>query len=433
VTGSAVKKADRVPLGNPTRQTSCGLGSAPLCPPGLPVCSAAVTTRTAQVTTVLLASFVQGLVGSAFAASASVLRARGLSDAQYGSLFVPLVVLAALGAAGGGFVVERIGAKRALALGFAFMALSQAGLAATPFVATALAYPVALLGTSLLGLGAGVSAGPLNAYPQVLFPSRSESAVVALHATVGIGLALTPLMAGAALARGAWLAVPLLLFLASAALLVAVEREDLPEPEARGEARSRPIGDTLLRLFLAIAFLYGVAESVYGNWAVLHLTEERGLDVAAAGLALAAFWAAVTVGRFAVAALVLHVPPARVLPVLAALMAGACLLVPLSTTPRRAVVLYALGGLGCSAVFPLALALAGRRFPEQRSWVSSAMYATLCAGIGVGSFSAGLLRSGLDLGTIYRLAALPPTVAAFLALRAIAIPEPPERGERRPA
>jgi fucose permease len=379
---------------------------------------------------VYLSAFVQGLVGTAFAASASVLRARGLSDAEYGSLFVPLVVLAALGAAGGGFVVERIGAKRALALGFAFMALSQAALAATPFAAATLAYPVALLGTALLGLGAGVSAGPLNAYPQVLFPSRSESAVVALHATVGVGLAITPLLAGAALARGAWLVVPLLLFLANVALLVVVEREDLPEPEPGGGARSRPIGDASLRHFLAIAFLYGVSESIYGNWAVLHLTEERGLDVAAAGLALAAFWAALTVGRFAVAALVLHVPPARVLPVLAALMAGACLLVPLSSTPRRAVLLYALGGLGCSAVFPLALGLAGRRFPAQRSWVSSAMYATLCAGIGVGSFSAGLLRASLDLGTIYRLAALPPTVAAFLALRAIAIPEPRERGER---
>ena len=89
--------------------------------------------------------------------------------------------------------------------------------------------------------------------------------------------------------------------------------------------------------------------------------------------------------------------------------------------------LYALGGLGCSAVLPLALGLAGRRFPAHRSWVSSAMYATLCAGVGVGSFSAGLLRSGLDLGTIYRLAAVPPTVAFLLALRAIAIPEPRER------
>ena len=378
-----------------------------------------MTTRTTQASTVYLSAFVQGLVGIAFAASASVLRARGLSDAEYGSIFVPLVTLAALGAAGGGIVVERIGAKRALALGFVFMGLSQAGLAAIPFVAASLVYPVALLGTALLGLGAGVSAGPLNAYPQVLFPSRSESAVVALHATVGVGLAITPLLAGAAVARGSWLAVPLLLFLANAALFLAVEREDLPEPEVRGEARSRPTGDALLRLFLAIAFLYGVTESVYGNWAVLHLTEERGLDVAAAGLALAAFWAALTVGRFAVAALVLHVPPARVLPVLAALMAGACLLVPLSTTSRRAVLLYALGGLGCSAVFPLALGLAGRRFPSHRSWVSSVMYAALCAGIGVGSFSAGLLRSELDLGTIYRLAALPAVGAFALALRAV--------------
>jgi fucose permease len=384
-----------------------------------------MSTRRAQATTVLLASFVQGLVGSAFAASASVFRARGLSDAQYGSLFVPLVTLAALGAAGGAFVVERIGAKRALALGVVFMGLSQAALAATPFVAAALVYRLALLGTALLGLGAGVSAGPLNAYPQVLFPSRSESAVVALHATVGVGLAITPLLAGAALARGSWVAVPLLLFLANAALLVAVEREDLPEPEVRGEARSRPTGDARLRLFLAVAFLYGATESVYGNWAVLHLTEDRGLDVASAGLALAAFWAALTVGRFAVAALVLHVPPARVLPVLATLMAGACLLVPLSTTPRRAVLLYALGGLGCSAVFPLAMGLAGRLFPSHRSWVSSAMYATLCAGIGVGSFSAGLLRSGLDLGTIYRLAALPSAGAFALALRAVYSRDPP--------
>ena len=51
----------------------------------------------------------------------------------------------------------------------------------------------------------------------------------------------------------------------------------------------------------------------------------------------------------------------------------------------------------------------------------------------MGSFSAGLLRSGLDLGTIYRLAALPPTVAAFLALRAMAIPGPREHGERHQA
>jgi fucose permease len=198
-----------------------------------------------------------------------------------------------------------------------------------------------------------------------------------------------------------------------------------PCPSSSSPRPPRPTGDVLLRLFVGIAFFYGVTESVYGNWAVLFLTEERGLGVAATGVALAVFWAALTVGRFAVAAVVLRVPSAPVLPILAVLMAGACLLVPLATTPRRAALLFGLGGLGCSAVFPLALGLAGRRFPARRSWVSSATYAALCAGIGVGSFSAGLLRSSLDLGTIYRLAALPAAAAVALALRAVYIRHPP--------
>jgi MFS family permease len=85
------------------------------------------------------------------------------------------------------------------------------------------------------------------------------------------------------------------------------------------------------------------------------------------------------------------------------------------------VLAFALGGLGCSAVFPLTLGLAGRRFPDDRAWVSSALFAALVGGLGAGSLSTGFLRSGLDLGTIYRLAAAPPALAAVLALRATAL------------
>ena len=330
------------------------------------------------------------------------------------------MVLAAVGAMGAGFVLDRFGAKRGLALGFVLMALSQATLAAVVFAGVGWSYPLALLGTSLLGLGAGVSAGPLNAYPQVLFASRSESAVVALHTVVGVGLAITPFLAGAALDRGLWLAVPVLLAAVNLVLLFVVERLELPEPEPRhpGASSARPLGVPALWLFAGIAALYGVAESVYGNWAVVFLTEERGLGVAAAGLALAAFWGALTVGRFVVAAVVLKTRPAPVLPVLAALMAAACLLVPVARSPRGAVLAFALGGLGCSAVFPLTLGLAGRHFPEHRAWVSSALFAALVSGLGAGSLATGLLHARLDLGTIYRLAALAPALAAFLALRA---------------
>ena len=51
--------------------------------------------------------------------------------------------------------------------------------------------------------------------------------------------------------------------------------------------------------------------------------------------------------------------------------------------------------------------------------MSSATYAALCAGIGAGSLSAGLLRSGLELGSVYRLAAVPAAAAFAPALLAV--------------
>jgi fucose permease len=322
------------------------------------------------------------------------------------------MALAAAGALGAGFVLDRLGAKRGLVLGFVLMALSQAALACVPFAPPVGVYPLALVGTSLLGLGAGVSAGPLNAYPQVLFPVRGESAVVALHAVVGVGLAVTPVLAGAAIDRGVWLAVPFLLAAASLALFVVLERLHLPEtePPRRGAGR-RPFRVPTLWLFVGVALLYGMTDVVY-------LTEERGLGVATAGLAVTAFWAAITGSRLAVAAMLLRAEPARVLPALGAAMATSCLLVPLAGSAHASVLVFAAGGLGCSAVFPLAVGLAGRRFPDDRAWVSSALFAALVAGQAVGSLSTGLLHSRLDLATIYRLAALPPALAALLALRA---------------
>jgi fucose permease len=342
------------------------------------------------------------------------------------------MALAAAGALGAGVVLDRIGAKRGLAFGFALMALSQAALASVPFAPRGGVYLLALLGTSLLGLGAGVAAGPLNAYPQVLFPTRSESAVVALHTIVGVGLAVTPVFAGAMIARGAWLAVPLVLVAANAVLLVVIEREGLPEPEPlrHGAPSARPVDDGALWLFVGIGVLYGVTESVYGNWAVVYLTEERELGAATAGLALTAFWAALTVGRFAVAAVLLRVPPAPTLPVLATLMAAACLLVPLADGPGRAVLVFVLGGFGCSAVFPLTVGLAGRRFPDHRAWVAAALFAALVGGQGIGSLSTGLLHARLDLATIYRLAAFPPALAALLAVRAAGAPTRGRAGPR---
>jgi len=51
------------------------------------------------------------------------------------------MALAAIGATGAGVVLDRFGAKRALALGFGLMALSQAALAAVVFAGEGWSYP----------------------------------------------------------------------------------------------------------------------------------------------------------------------------------------------------------------------------------------------------------------------------------------------------
>ncbi|MFN8094377.1 MAG: hypothetical protein U0599_19545 [Vicinamibacteria bacterium] len=256
----------------------------------------------------------------------------------------------------------------------------------------------------------------------MLFPTKSESAVVALHAVTGAGLALSPLLAGAAVERGVWAVFPVALLLLQLFVTRAIATAPLPEPEPvrRDEEVRRPLDSRALWAFVAITFLYGLTECVFANWTVVFLNEDRHLGPAMAGAGTAAFWAALGIGRVAIAALLLRVPPLPVLPALTALMALGALLVPLAGSAPSGVALLALAGLGCSAVLPLALGLGGRRFADHRAWVAGALYAALMAGQGTGSFAAGLLRPAIGLAAVFRLAAVPPAVACALALALVA-------------
>jgi predicted MFS family arabinose efflux permease len=178
----------------------------------------------------------------------------------------------------------------------------------------------------------------------------------------------------------------------------------------------RPLNSRALWLLVTVTYLYGLTECVFGNWTVVFLGEDRHLGPATAGAGAAAFWAALGVGRIAVAALLLRVPPTPVLPALTALMAAGALLAPLSHSAASGMLLFALGGLGCSAVLPLTLGLGGRRFTDHRAWVAGALYAALMIGQGTGSFVAGLLRPAIGLASVFRLAAVPPAAACALAV-----------------
>jgi len=374
-----------------------------------------------------IAGLVQGVALVVVAASSGVLRERAsLSDPRYGLLFAPQMALAALGAFGSG-TLRAADPHRLLVAGYAALGLAPLALLAALRCGGDAAFGLLLVATSLLGLAAGITAAALNAWPQALYPSRGEAAVVAMHAVMGLGLAGGPLLVSAALGLGWFEAAPLLISAACFAEAVVLRRIEPPPglagatsspPRQRGPAATPASG--VFRLFVAAAFLYGAAEATYANWAVLYLREEKGLTLGVATLALAAFWLALSAGRVTVFALLLRVPAERVFPVLPLLMAGASLLLPAASTPARALLLFALAGLGCSAIYPLVVGLACRALPLQVARVSALLYAALVSGIAGGSFLMGALRASVSFARLYRMAALAPAlvlVAGTLALR----------------
>jgi len=86
-------------------------------------------------------------------------------------------------------------------------------------------------------------------------------------------------------------------------------------------------------------------------------------------------------------------------------MAIAFLVLPAAAGPVSGLAVFALAGLGCSAVFPLTITLASAAFPGHVSWVSSMLIAALMVGIGTGTVAIGALRDLLSFDTLYRLSA----------------------------
>lgn len=364
---------------------------------------------------VYAAAFAQGLTLVSFPASSALLKAmHGLTDAQYGAIFLPQVTAAVAGAVAGGAVAGRAGLRLLLVLALLANAGSQALLAGSAALPPGLVYPAILCGTALLGLGFGVAGAPLNSYPGRLFPARAGPALVALHSSLGLGLMAGPLLASALM--GAWLAFPLSLLALCALLAIAAgalppAREAPAAPRAaRGGAAASPE----FWLLAAIAVVYAFAEGTFANWAVIFLADAKGLPPETAGAALSVFWGALVGGRLAVWALIARVPARAVWVTLPCLMLAAFLAIPQANGAAAALAAFALAGFACSAFFPLTVALTSERFPAQVAWVSSMLTAALMLGVGLGSFAVGALRETLGLEQLYRLSAAYPALILML-------------------
>ena len=400
------------------RRTSVVSGSAP-------------ASRT-EIGVVYFAGIVQGLALVTFPA-ASLIFTRpdgfGFDSTRYGAMFVPEVVAAVLASWLAPELARRWSLRRVLLAGIAGDIASMALLALSKLLLGApdMAFGVLLVATGALGLGFGATVMALNTYAEAFFPGRADRAVLALNALLGLGTALAPVLVAIVISRGVWWLLPVvvacILLLIFAVVLTAPLRAD-PATTAEGGAQ-RPVDAGILPrrfwLFAAAVFLYGILETLNGNWATLYLSSERGVSARGASMALAAFWAMVTIGRALIAVISTRVPARSIFVGLPVLLLMAFQLASRVQGEIGGILAFALAGLACSAFLPLSISFGGNEFPHLSAVMAGKLIAFYQLGYGVAVFGTGPLRDliGLPFSMIFAagsVVALPLAVTAALII-----------------
>ncbi len=385
--------------------------------------------RVPEIGVVYAGGLTQGLALVSFPAAATILTSAdgyGLTSSQYGSIYLPLFVGSVLASLLAPALARRHGLKTVLVTGLAANGAAMAvfALSALMISVPGTAYAMLLAATGLLGIGFGATLTAINAFAAGFFPNRSETAVTALHTLLGTGTALAPLIVALLTKGGQWWLLPLAIAIAAVALIMLALTQTLRIPAEDDEAASLGAAAVARALpvrtwvWIGFALLYGVCETLFGNWGTVYLHEQRSLPPATANLALAVFWAAVTVGRLLVAVASTKVPPSAILRVLPVLITLALVGVALASGPTFGVLAFAFAGLACSACLPLSIGTASSENPRFVETISGWMVAAYMMGYGIGAFAVGPLRQigDLPLSAVYSSATVIGVAMVVLAL-----------------
>ncbi len=371
---------------------------------------------TTEINVVYAAGLVQGIVLVTFPAASTIFTnpdEYDLSSSQYGAMFLPQVVTAITGALIGARLARHFGAKRVYLVGLTASLLAM-GLLVTSAAFTddqSVAYALLLIATACLGAGFGLAVPTLNTFTAVFHPATTDRSVLVLNALLGLGTALAPLFVAIFVGLGFWWGLPVLSSVLLVALIIASARLPLNAGLRATPASSDRTSGIPARfwLYAVFAVLYGVCETMNGNWSQLDMTSELGASTTVASLALTTFWAMVTIGRVLIAAIQRWLPTHRAYHVLPFLLAGACALIAWLPAGSSAggVVAFGLAGLGCSALLPLTISFAQADLRSISAATAGLVIASYQVGYGIAAFGAGpLLEAGVTLPAIFGFAAV---------------------------
>jgi predicted MFS family arabinose efflux permease len=391
------------------------------------------TARRNEIGAVYGAGLIQGVALVTFPAASTVFTSAaeyGLSSTEYGGMFVPQAVTAIGSSLLGAGLTRRLGARRIYLIGLVANLWAMALLVLSRFVIGehALAYGVLLVATACLGAGFGFTVPTLNTFAAAFFPQKVDKAVLALNALLGSGTALAPVFVALFVGLGFWWGLPVLVGALILGLLLFSARLPLRESAeagTEGAKRSRMKFPSRFWLFAGFALLYGVCETMNGNWASLYM-KELGASATQASLALTVFWGMVTAGRVLLAAVEKWLPERAVCQVLPLLVAAGFVATAFLQPgdPLIGILAFALAGLGCSALLPLVISFGQAELKTIAASVAGGLIAFYQIGYGIAAFGVGPLQThgGLGLGAIYGGTAV---VALALAAFALLVARPP--------
>jgi MFS family permease len=381
-----------------------------------------------EVVTVNAAGLVQGIALVTFPAASSIFTSKtgyDLSSSQYGTMFVPQVITAVVASLlGAGLLwpgfTRRVSEKRVFLIGLLADLAAMALLIVSWTIAHhhAAAYTLLLLATACLGAGFGLAVPSLNTLVAAFWPTAKDKAVLVLNALLGLGTALAPAFVAAFTGVGFWVGLPLLAAVMLAGVIAVSLRLPLspaPSGEPQRAAAGIPRG---FWLFGAFALLYGICETMNGNWSQVDITS-LGVSTATASLALTGFWAFVTAGRVLIAA-VQRWLPSRVayhgLPFVLAVAFALIAALP-HHAPGASVLVFCLAGLGCSALLPLTISFGQEKLTGSQTAVAGGVIACYQVGYGIAAFGVGpLMSAGLRLPDIFAVAGVLSVVMGGLSL-----------------
>lgn len=379
-----------------------------------------------KAASIYTAGLLQGIALVTFPAVSTIFTnpdAYHFTSTQYGSLFIPQSLLSILTAALNSVFCKNFGVQRTFAIGLTanFFSMTLLALSVIAMANHQLAYFLLIAATSCLGIGFGIVVPTINRVAEELFPLKSDAAVLTLNALLGIGTALAPILIALFSAMGFWWGLPV--FLAIALLILMLYSLGINLPQEIAEPGTDYTGQTkfpaLAYIFLVYAFLYGIIETLNGNWISIYMSKHLDASINIQSLALTSFWGMVTFGRifFAVLSKSLSMQTAFFIAPFISTIAFIIIASLTSGHEYWAVIAFGLTGLGCSVLLPLLISFGGKQLKDFASSMPGMIISSYLLGYGVTAFGVGPLKDfgNINLRTMYVIGAVISFILSMLS------------------